>query len=257
MLDKNNFTETLREVEKIINTSDTPLSREDILHYFEDSNLTKEQEEMVFDYLITSHDEEDKAHDVEEDAEKEPDTPPVNDDEEQYMPQSKTFQMYMEEIESIPKYTKEEKDAMYEKLFAGDESVIKEISNMWLPKVFGISKEYLSPKYSLEDVIQEGNMALFLIVGEMCGSVCNNIEQEIERAITTAMEEYISEVTGESDSENTIVGKAELVNDARKYLIEKDGFEPSVKEISEFTKIPEDELNDILMIIEKADKNVR
>ena len=68
MLDRNAFMETLRDVAEIVRTAAEPMEREDILSYFKDMNLTKEQEDMVFTYLSTPHEEE-TAEPVEEEAE--------------------------------------------------------------------------------------------------------------------------------------------------------------------------------------------
>lgn len=56
MSDRNTFMETLREVEQIVRTSPGQLTREEILGYFKDSGLNEEQENMVFKYLTTPHD---------------------------------------------------------------------------------------------------------------------------------------------------------------------------------------------------------
>ena len=58
MLDRNVFMETLRDVAEIVRTAAEPLEREEILSYFKDMNLTKEQEDMVFTYLSTPHEDE-------------------------------------------------------------------------------------------------------------------------------------------------------------------------------------------------------
>ena len=50
--------ETLHEVAEIVRTSAEAMSRDEILFYFKDMDLTKEQENMVIEYLLTPHDEE-------------------------------------------------------------------------------------------------------------------------------------------------------------------------------------------------------
>lgn len=58
MTDRNIFMETLHEVAEIVRTSAEAMSRDEILFYFKDMDLTKEQENMVIEYLLTPHDEE-------------------------------------------------------------------------------------------------------------------------------------------------------------------------------------------------------
>ncbi len=76
MLDRNSFMETLRGVAEIVRTSAEPLTREEILGYFNDMELSAEQKEMVFEYLSTPHEEEtaETAPETEENVQEEPDT---------------------------------------------------------------------------------------------------------------------------------------------------------------------------------------
>ena len=51
MLDRNAFMETLRAVAEVCRTSTEPLSKEEILNYFNEMELTEEQVEMIYQYL--------------------------------------------------------------------------------------------------------------------------------------------------------------------------------------------------------------
>ena len=51
MLDRNAFMETLRSVAELGRTSTEPLSKEEILKYFEGMELTEEHVEMIYQYL--------------------------------------------------------------------------------------------------------------------------------------------------------------------------------------------------------------
>ena len=67
MLDQNTFIETVQSVAEIIRTSAEPISREEIMSYFKDMELNKAQEDMVFEFLITPHED---AQMQEEDTQK-------------------------------------------------------------------------------------------------------------------------------------------------------------------------------------------
>lgn len=247
MLDRNAFMETLRDVSEIIRTSAEPMSREEILSYFKEMDLTKEQEEMVFNYLLTPHEEE-----VVEETE--PEATLVGDENVE-MPESKVFQMYLEDVEALKKYSDDAVRMAYVKLLSGDEKAIDVISSAWLRKIVDMSKKHFNKSVNPEDVIQEGNMALFIRLKEICGSkAAIDVEEDLEEKVTEAMKNYISEVTGEEDSEETIAGKANLIKEAMKYLEEQNGVAPDAKVISEFTHIDEEELSDIMNIMDKAEK---
>ena len=266
MLDQNTFIETVQSVAEIIRTSAEPIGRDEIMSYFKDMELNKAQEDMVFEFLITPHEQENesagdsegdsmdaiaggKNNKAKQDNEAEPDI-----DEDSLIPDSPMFRMYLEELEEIPDYTKAEQDDMYKKLLAGDESVIHTISNFWLKSVLAMAKKLAVTSEGFEDVVQEGNMGLFMCLTALCG--CNDeidVEKELLDAIEESMKECIREQTGEDESENTVVGKVSLVNRAVEKLKSDKGFEPSLSELSGYTGVDEEELEKLLELIKKAD----
>ncbi len=261
MVDQNTFTETIREVAEIIRTSAEPMSREEILGYFKDMELNTEQENMVLEFLLTPHNEpeEEETEDPEVDAaaeaeEAEDEKSEKKDDPEDILPDSPMFQMYLEELKDLPEYSEEEQIAMYQALLAGDESMVRKILDGWMKNVLTMAKKLALSSEGFEDVVQEGNMALFLKLSDLCGSKekCD-VESELEQAIEEAMKASIREMAGEDDSENAILGKVSLVNEAKNYLAKEKGSEPSMQEVGDYTKMSQEELTDIYELIKKAD----
>lgn len=288
MLDQNTFTETIREVSEIIRTAYEPLSREEILGYFDKMELNETQKEMVLEYLLkpqTSADSgteefaafgeeesEDSAMEAEEKTVGKETSGEVNP-----LPNSLAFRMYLEEIEGISVCTQEELQEMYEKLLDGDEAVIGKISENWMEKILEQMKKISVASEDFSDVVQEGNMALFMKLSELCGSGAKAnqgakaesgakanrgmaavyVEKELIRAVEAAMKAYIQELTGEDDVENAVVGKVTLVNEARKHLMEENGQEPSVRELAGYTKMSEKELRDMLDMIRTAEERAK
>ena len=243
MKDRNLFMETLREVKEIVRTAGRPLSRDEIMEYFKDTELTKEQEAMVIEYLYT----EDEVK-----TEEEP-SPEVEENVEPVQEESKIFGMYMEELNGLTVYSDTELSMMYVKLLQGDESVINRICNSFMKRVVEIAGEYKS--YGIEDVIQEGNMALYLELVKLCG--CNqpvDVEEALDMAVREGISNYISDIAGENDIEQTVIGKVNLINEAIKLLKMEKGEDPSLEELASYTGLLEDELSDIMEIIKKADK---
>mgnify|MGYP000769716072 FL=1 len=157
MLDQSVFTETIHEVAEIIRTSATPLSKEEILSYFKEMELNEQQENMVLEFLLTPHEEEEAEEETEENeggeqeaadwqetsdasvlAQNDPDKKEEKNAEPDVLPETKVFQMYLEEISSLPVYSGKKQEEMYQKLLAGDESVINPISDSWMIKVLSL-----------------------------------------------------------------------------------------------------------------------
>lgn len=246
---QNTFTETIHAVAEIIRTSAEPLSREEILGYFKEMDLTSEQENMVLEYLLTPHNEELVP------AEEEPDTEEKVETPENCMPDSKVFQMYLEELEGLPVYEEPEINNMYKDLLNGDKAAVQKLTDVWMRKVLDFAKQMATSTEGFEDVVQEGNISLFMKLTELCGSKDKiDVEEVLSDAIRTEMKRCISEFAGEDNEEKAIVCKVNLVNEAKKYLMDKNGTEPTADELADYTKLKPEELQDILTIIDKAQK---
>ena len=276
MLDQSVFTETIHEVAEIIHTSATPLSKEEILSYFKEMELNEQQENMVLEFLLTPHEEEDAEEEEAEETEAEEaqetaewqdttdasvfmqsdsDKKEAETKKADCLPESKMFQMYLEEISSLPVYSETKIEEMYQKLLAGDESVIHTISDSWMIKVLELAKKLAVSSEGFEDVIQEGNMALFLKLTELCGSQeKTDVEAELQNAVEEAMKSSILAEEGEDEDEKAMVGKLALVNEAKKYLADEKGREATLSELAEYTQLTEEELSDILLLIQKANQ---
>jgi RNA polymerase primary sigma factor len=274
MLDQSVFTETIHEVAEIIRTSATPLSKEEILSYFKEMELNEQQENMVLEFLLTPHEEEEAEEETEEAeggeqeaadwqetsdasvlAQNDPGKKEEKNAEPDVLPETKVFQMYLEEISSLPVYSGKKQEEMYQKLLAGDESVINPISDSWMIKVLETARKLAVTSEGFEDVIQEGNMALFLKLTELCGcEEKTDVEAELQGAVEIAMKSSILAEEGEDEDEKAMVGKLALVNEAKKYLAEEKGREATVHELAAYTQLTEEELSDILLLIQKADQ---
>ncbi len=245
MTDQNTFMETVRNVADIIRTAAEPMSEEEILLYFEDMELTDEQKRLVMEYLMNPEStKEDESREDEENSSGE------DAGGEQHVTESKVFKMYLEELSLLPEYTQEETEDLYRRLLQGEKNVIETISTVWLKKVLVIAEKYLMQELHLEDLVQEGNIALLLKLQELCGTgEAVNVEGLLKQAVEEGIMLYASEMNGERELENTILGKMSLVHEAKKILREEKGCEPTMTELSEYTKIPVEELSDLEDII--------
>lgn len=256
MLEQNIFTETIREVSEIMRESAEPLPKEEILKYFDKMDLNEAQKNMILEYLLKPQDDEEEteAEVVEETGDEATDKEAEKVDN---LPNSPVFQMYLEEIQELPVLSEEVLEDLYEDLLDGDAHAIQIISESWMMRVLEQAKQLSVMEEDFSDVIQEGNMALFMKLSELCGSEEQmDVDGVLEQAVLSAMKSCIQELAGEDDVENAMVGKATLVNEARKYLMEENGKEPSIRELAAYTRMSEKELADIIALILKAEDKV-
>ncbi len=183
MLDRNAFMETLRAVAEIQRTSTEPISKEEILKYFNEMTLTEEQIEMIYQYLQLSP-EEQTAEPVKEEEE-EPQIAEEPEEENLY------FQMYLEDLSRIEEMSEEEMQEAYQQLLAGDISVIGKISESWLPTISEMAIPYAEKGANLEDLIQEGSMGVLIKLSELAGAGdVSGVDAILEGAISAAMIDY-------------------------------------------------------------------
>ena len=178
--------ETLRAVAEVCRTSTDPLSKEEILNYFEGMELTEEHVEMIYQYLQLPPEvqtgepepEEEEAQIVEEEPEEE----------------NIYFKMYLDDLEQIEEMSDDEMQKAYEKLLAGDADVIGTICESWLGSIAQMAIPYAAQGANLQDVIQEGNMGLLLKLSELVGAGdVPGVNAILEGAVSAAMIAYTEE----------------------------------------------------------------
>ncbi len=247
MTDQNTFMELVQNVAEIVKTAEAPMTEEEILVYFADMDLDENQKKLVLDYIATAEERE------QEDAELAEEKMEAASDEEET--KSKVFQMYLEELAMLPAFTASDRMQLYNRLAAGDADVIETISTAWLKKVLTIAEKYIEPGVNVEDLVQEGNMSLFLKLQELLGEEqVENMEELLTSAVEEGIVRYCSEMVGERQLENTLVGKISLVHEAKKVLVMEKGQEPTLKELADYTKMTEDELLEIEDFLKNGDK---
>ena len=186
MLDRNAFMETLRAVAEVCRTSTDPLSKEEILNYFDGMELSEEHVEMIYQYLQLPPEVQTGEPEAEEE---EPQIVEEESDEENVY-----FQMYLDDLEQIEEMSDDEMQEAYGKLLAGDAGVVGTICESWLGSIAEMAIPYAAQGANLQDVIQEGNMGLLLKLSELVGAgEVPGINEILEGAVAAAMIAYTEE----------------------------------------------------------------
>lgn len=163
------------------------------------------------------------------------------------------YRMYLADVRSRRIPTDEAQLKLYEQLLAG-ENVMEQILESWLMRIVEISKFYKHDAVHMEDVIQEGNMGLWIALTQLPeGMKAEQMESYLTESVKNSMENYIREITGSLDQVNAIVGKAALLYEAREYLAKENAESPSLRQLSEYTHLPVDEISDILALFREEE----
>ena len=255
MTDQNSFMEVLAEVKEIMRTSQVPMSEKEIMSYFDDMELSNEQKMLVLDYLKNAPDKQEDNGDPDLIAEVDDGKTGIDDAAEN----SKVLRAYMEDLSLLETCTEEEINVLYRRLFSGESEVIEIIMAAWLKKVIDIAGRYIDLHAKLEDLIQEGNVALLMRLNQLCGTPdCSDaekgfdeVEENLSRVIERGIMDYISEWNSEKEQENSLIGKLSLVHEAENYLESENGTKPTIGELAAFTKLSEEELKMLKDFINK------
>lgn len=238
-MDKHTFIETLHLVQEIAKTSDQPLNKDTVLGYFQDMELSEQQQEMIYQFLLHPQQKTDAAESSFKEA--------------QWDGEERSHEKQQEE--------ERREGELYSRLLAGEDSIIEEISRLWLKRVMTVAEEYRDRGVLQDDLIQEGNLGLLMGLHELSRQRGRGLskEKELEGAVRSnllekikgAMERYLGEEAGEEMQNKTILAKVSLVHEARKLLTEEEGKSPTEQEIAAYTKIQTEEIRDILSLIKE------
>lgn len=213
------------------------ISIDEVKLYFSDTGLTEEQLELVFDYLLAqkvvvkgylkmSKTEEAITYTEEEQA---------------YLKE------YLSDLQAFKDAKEGEKEALFQELLNGNESVKNRLTEIYLKEVVEIAKEMYHPEIFLGDMIQEGNVGLILGLDMLADveSAQETIVNQVKQCIQMLIEEH-AEV---KSRDNKMVEKVTMLDDSIKALTEELGRKVSIDELAVYMGMTEEEIEDILRLM--------
>ncbi len=219
MAERLEFREKLAGILALCASQNNITDKTTVEEYFAEDNLSKEQMELVFDYLLS---------------------------------QKVIVKGYVkaggsiknaEKPEDVVRYTQEEQDYLnlYEQDLKGlrEGDPLKEL----LPAILSMAKEMHRTDIYIGDLVQEGNMGLMLAMEEHEGDMeaLLSMAKESMQALLESQEET-------KKQDNRMVEKVNDLDEQIKKLSEEMGRKISVDELEEFLDITEDEISDILKL---------
>lgn len=246
MLDRGHFLEMLSDIKDIAEAQDNVLSQKEIQEFFGSEELSKEQLDLVYQYL-----EGEKIHVDGYDYQSASDTKAATKAKQESL-SSACISTYFEELGRIAAMDSREEDQLYLAVRSGDAKAKERLIEGWLPRIADYAKRYKDKGALQEDLIQQGNIGLLMGVELLMEQREVSIFREfLEENILKAMEDYIDEMMVQDDGAKTVVAKRNLLYEATKYLCEDLGRTPTEQELAEYTHLKMEEITDILEISEK------
>lgn len=252
MEEQEKFLEILGEIKNIAALQNNTLSKEEIGRYLGGMDFDSGKIEAVYKYLsaggikITGYD---MASGVTEAS----------------LPGDRALfnrKLYRQEVEKLGVTGSRETNSIIKGFLMGDDTLRDRLAESRLAHVIKLASEYSRRRavadktVSIDEIISEGNVGLLTGISIISGNRAQYIKEDgepdyeavhgiINMEIVNAMESFIDMETSGRDWENAMLAKANLLHEAAKYLTEENGSIPSEKELSEYTKIPVEEIKRI------------
>ena len=245
MNDVAQFRESLSALLSLADASDGALTRDEIRGCFPEFELTDEQWELIYQYLEFNQIRiEDHEMDLsyagrfvsEEDRQAK---------EAREVPESQYLSWYREEMTAAAALSEAEERELFSRCVAGDEDARNRIVEGRLSKAAELAGGYRGRGLSEADLIQEANLAMVMALMEYEGGyegLDEYLAEQMQEAIRLALEE----TSGSDEIGSYLAGQANSLLQISTEMAQDLGREPSLSELSERLKLPEDTIRELM-----------
>lgn len=237
MNNKLNFLDKLNALVAKAQAQGNQISIPEVQEHFRDMELSKEQMDLMFEYLMSQ-----KVAVVGyvklDSAEKE---------EIEFTEEEKAYlKEYLEDLKAFPEMSVEARKELCEKAVLDDEIAKQKLMEVYLKDVVEIAKEMYSPEVFLGDLIQEGNLGL--VFGVEMLTEAENAHETIVTQIKQAMQLLLEEQRELQGRDKKMIEKVQMLDEAIKSLTEELGRKISIDELAIHLGMEIEEIEDILKL---------
>ncbi|MCQ2492207.1 MAG: hypothetical protein MJ087_04120 [Lachnospiraceae bacterium] len=238
MKSQQEFLDGLQDLIKIGKTNGNELSKKEIHDFFEDYDLTEEQMSLVGLFMQENNI---KVTGVVVTPMAEQEEDPIVTKEEH----SAVLEMYKEELKEIGAGQKAEEEALLRQFLEGSAEAMNRLVEMNLLEVSRLAERYAGKGVPVADLIQEGNLALFIAVTEYDASK-GDFHACIMESAKAAMESYIEENNIATKMDRKISRQANQLNDIATAFAKEHDREAKPEELAELMHITVEEVKDLM-----------
>ncbi len=238
-MNKAEFLEKLSGLVKMAKTQENQITIDEVKTYFAKEELTEEQMELVFDYLLAQKVVV-KGYLKMGVSEEVDDKIVFTAEEEAYLKE------YQEDLKAFRKEEAGEREALFEKVAWGDEIARQRLIELYLSDVIQIAKEMYHSEVFLGDLIQEGNIGLIMGIEMISGK--EGAHEFIVSQIRESIQALVEEHTELKNRDKKMVEKVSLLDESITTLTEELGRKVSIDELAVYMGMDEEEILDILKL---------
>lgn len=241
-MNREEFQKKLAELGRRAREKDNRLGMEEIREFFQDMELSEEQFDLVFAYLVSCRITVEGYISKQEKAEKK--EVPLTQEEQSFLDN------YQKELKRLELLTEEAVlELCLEVENTGDALAKARLTEQFLPEVLKLAHEFRGQGLLLGDLVQEGNIGLMLAL-ETLGmrpetfTALEYLQQEIRSAIAQAVEEHKSE----KQAGNLLAERLNDLKDQIKKLSDDLERQISIEELAVYMDLPVEEIEDLLKL---------
>ena len=155
------------------------------------------------------------------------------------------YRVYMEEIAAIPPCSEEENEKLLGEIRSGTTAARERLIEGNLKNALFFVQDYINKGVPMADLIQEASMELMMLADE---GFEGSFEKLLESRIRVRMEEIINDPKKETDIEEEMLARVNVLQEVSKSMAEELGREAKLSELAERMKMTEDEVREIMKV---------
>lgn len=155
------------------------------------------------------------------------------------------YRVYMEEIAAIPPCSEEENEKLLGEIRSGNKAARERLIEGNLKNALFFVQDYINKGVPMADLIQEASMELMMLADE---GFEGSFEKLLESRIRVRMEEIINDQNKETDIEEEMLARVNVLQEVSKSMAEELGREAKLSELAERMKMTEDEVREIMKV---------
>lgn len=282
MEDQNKFLEMLEEIKNIAVSQQNKMTKDEIKSYLSDMQIDESKFEAVYQYLASCGVDIKGYHYIPAPVSEKKEEENISEIENKVKASEKgnkefsakdraeiNRRLYEDEVNAI----EQQGDGAFTKTVVsflnGEKQAKDDVIKHYLKEVIKIAEGYREreavkkEEITIDELIGEGNLGLIIGISviesnrEAYSLKDGNPNMEaiygtIHMEIVHAIEKSIDEVTKDKDWESAVLARTNLLHEAAKYMTEEIGRVPTKEELSEYTKIPKEEIENIMGLSEDA-----
>ena len=155
------------------------------------------------------------------------------------------YRVYMEEIAAIPPCSEAENEKLLCEIRNGNKAARERLIEGNLKNALFFVQDYINKGVPMADLIQEASMELMMLADE---GFEGSFEKLLESRIRVRMEEIINDQKKETDIEEEMLARVNVLQEVSKSMAEELGREAKLSELAERMKMTEDEVREIMKV---------